>query len=353
VENLVENLRAAYGGKRVLVTGHNGFKGSWLVAFLNYLGAEVYGISLEISEDSPFKDLHHDGSHVSLSIDIRNFMELQKKVLGIDPDLVFHLAAQSLVLDSYEKPRETFEVNVQGSINLFDSLNKTKCVGVVVATTDKVYRNSNEGKIFKESDALWGYDPYSLSKTGVELAITAWRNLPNANACEFIAVRAGNVFGPGDRARNRLLPDLLSSIRSGSVAKVRNPKSIRPWQYVLDPLLGYLMLGARILNHHKPNCAYNFGPSEESFVTVLDLVCRLQVVSDFRFEIEDSGSILESTVLKIDSTLAKNDIGWRSITSLSSGLKYTAAIDRPQLGVKACEKHVIDYLITAQDSMME
>ena len=353
MENLVENLRASYKGKRVLVTGHNGFKGSWLVAFLNYLGAEVYGISLEINEDSPFKDFHHNSNHTSFTIDIRNLIEFRTRILNINPDLVFHLAAQSLVLDSYEKPRETFEVNIQGSINLFDSLTETNCLGVVVATTDKVYRNIDEGKIFKESDALWGHDPYSLSKTGVELAITAWRNLPSTNSCEFIAVRAGNVFGPGDRARNRLLPDLLSSIRSGSVAKIRNPKSIRPWQYVLDPLLGYLLLGTRMLERNETNFAYNFGPSEDASVSVLDFVLKLQEISDFKFEIENSELKLESKILKIDSTLAKYHLGWRSITSLSSGLKHSVEIDQSQLSVAACEGHVVDYLFTAQDSLVQ
>jgi CDP-glucose 4,6-dehydratase len=353
VENLVEGLRASYEGKRVLITGHNGFKGSWLVAFLNYLGAEVYGISLEINEDSPFKDFHRKSSHASFTIDIRNFIELRKRVLSINPDLVFHLAAQSLVLDSYEKPRETFEVNVQGSINLFDALAETKCLGVVVATTDKVYKNLEEGKIFKESDVLWGHDPYSLSKTGVELAISAWRNLPTSNSCEFIAVRAGNVFGPGDRARNRLLPDLLTSIRSGSIAKIRNPKSIRPWQYVLDPLLGYLLVGTRVLERNESNFAYNFGPSEEASVSVLDFVCKLQEISDLKFEIENSDLNLESTTLKIDSTLAKDHLGWRSITSLSSGLKHSVEIDLSQLSVATCEDHIVDYLFTAQDSLVQ
>jgi CDP-glucose 4,6-dehydratase len=353
MESLVGQLRSTYAGKRVLITGHNGFKGSWLVALLEYLGAEIHGISLEIGHDSPFEEFHKQNNHASHIIDIRNFALLKARIEIINPEVVFHLAAQSLVLDSYERPRETFEVNVLGSVNLLDSILNTDCLGVVTTTTDKVYRNDNSGMVFKESDELWGHDPYSLSKTCVELAVEAWRNLPKSKDCQFVTARAGNVFGPGDRAKHRLLPDLLHSIRSQSIAEIRNPESVRPWQYVLDPLFGYLLLGSKILNRQKVNNTYNFGPSEDSFISVLEFVNKLTEIREFEFTILKQKSNMESTNLKLDSALAEDELGWRGTTSLVSGLQHSIALDHSQIGVTMCLTHVENYLISTQNSLMK
>lgn len=353
MENLVEKLKLVYSGKRVLVTGHNGFKGSWLVALLKSLGAEVHGISLEIKPDSPFKEIHDQICDASYTLDIRSFALLKSQIGKIKPDLVFHLAAQSLVLDSYEKPRETFEVNIQGTVNLLDSVINTTCLGVVAATTDKVYKNDNLGMVFKESDELWGYDPYSLSKTGAEIAMDAWRNIPSYTNCGLVTARAGNVFGPGDRAKNRLIPDLMHSIRSHSVAEIRNPSSVRPWQYVLDPLLGYLLIGFRILKNEEVKNAYNFGPSQESFLSVMEVVEKLHEIEHFEFSIAKQQMDLESTNLKLDSTLAENELGWCSATPLMTGLQFTVLMDHPQISARKCLEHVEEYLISAQNSMMK
>jgi CDP-glucose 4,6-dehydratase len=353
MESLVDQLRSTYAGTRVLVTGHNGFKGSWLVALLEYLGAEIHGISLEINNGSPFEEFHKQNKHASYIIDIRNFALMKAQVEEVNPELVFHLAAQSLVLDSYEQPRETFEVNVLGSVNLLDSIMNTDCLGVITTTTDKVYRNDNSGMIFKESDELWGHDPYSFSKTGVELAVAAWRNLPQSRNCEFVTARAGNVFGPGDRAKHRLLPDLLNSIRSQSIVEIRNPESIRPWQYVLDPLFGYLLLGSRILNKQTVNNAYNFGPSEDSFISVLEFVNKLKEIKDFEFTAVEQKLNLESTNLKLDSARAEDELGWRGTTTLVSGLQHSLELDHPQIGVARCLDHVENYLISTQNSLVK
>lgn len=353
MESLVDQLRSTYSGKRVLITGHNGFKGSWLVALLEYLGAEIHGISLGISDDSPFKEFHKQNNHSSYIIDIRNFALLKAQVEKVNPEMVFHLAAQSLVLDSYERPRETFEVNVQGSANLLDSIMNTACLGVVTTTTDKVYKNDNLGTVFKESDELWGYDPYSLSKTGAELAMDAWRNLPSNKNCKLVTARAGNVFGPGDRARHRLLPDLFHGIRSQSIVEIRNPGSVRPWQYVLDPLLGYLLVGLKILNNEEVKNTYNFGPSEDSFVSVMEIVNKLNEIADFEFTVVKQELDLESINLKLDSSLAENELGWRGTTSLVSGLAYSVAMDQPQIGLRLCLDHVEQYLTSAQNSLVK
>lgn len=352
MESLVDRLKSTYSGRRVLVTGHNGFKGSWLVALLEFLGAEVHGISLELGENSPFRNFHKNSRCVSHVVDIRDFESLKSRIEEICPEIVFHLAAQSLVLESYENPRETFEVNVQGTANLLESLDHTSFLGIIAATTDKVYSNDNSGRIFCESDELWGYDPYSLSKTGTELAISAWRNLPKGKSRAYITVRAGNVFGPGDRGKHRLLPDLLESIRSDSIVEIRSPESVRPWQYVLDPLIGYLFVGLKVLNTQKVSTAYNFGPSHESFLSVIEFVKKLQEIKNFQFNITEADLTLESKILKIDSSLAAEELGWRSTTTLVEGLNYAVSLDSPQIEPNLCLDHVEEYLTRTQNSLM-
>ena len=353
MENLVENLKNAYSGKRVVVTGHNGFKGSWLVALLNLLGAEVHGISLRIEEKSPFREFHDEGLHKSYVQDIRDFEELNKLVNRINPELVFHLAAQALVLDSYEKPLETFQVNILGTANLLESLKSTNTTGVVVATTDKVYKNDDSGKLFKENDELWGHDPYSLSKTGTELTIAAWRNLPSLKSRKFVTVRAGNVFGPGDRASNRLFPDLMSGIREKKEVVIRNPKSIRPWQYVLDPIIGYVMVGKQILLNHDVSDSYNFGPTDDSFFTVADLIALVSEFAPLQTLVQSNFNRVESKVLKLNSELATSELGWTSPTELIQGVLYTLDLDTAKMEVSDIYKHLEVYLIAQQDSFVE
>lgn len=320
MEDLVSQLRTAYSGKRVLVTGHNGFKGTWLTALLNYLGAEVYGISLEITKDSPFQLFHVNGIHREYVHDIRDFDGLSRIIHDIDAEVVFHLAAQALVLESYEHPRDTFEVNVMGTANLLESLLGTSCQGVVIATTDKVYRNDNSGNKFREVDELWGHDPYSLSKTGTELVVSAWRNLNHKCNYKLVTVRAGNVFGPGDRAPNRLLPDLVKAWMNKQTITIRNPESVRPWQFVLDPLIGYLIAGQRIINADIVSFSYNFGPSDESFQLVEEVASLFASKTQIHFAISRAEDTLESHILKLDSELAKRDLNWKSHTSLDYGL---------------------------------
>ena len=353
MEDLVNLLRKTYAGKRVLVTGHNGFKGSWLVSFLNGLGADVSGISLEIECESPFKEFHHEGKHHSYIIDIRNYGLLKHQINLINPEIAFHLAAQPLVLESYKNPRETFEINVQGTVNLLDVLTDTECLGVVVATTDKVYKNDDGGTTFRETDTLWGHDPYSFSKTGAELAVSAWRNLPKSGGCSFVTVRAGNVYGAGDRSADRLFPDLLRSIQTESTVQIRNPDSVRPWQYVLDPLLGYLLVGVKILNKSPVGLSYNFGPNEESFLSVSEFVNTLADISQLNYEMLDQVDTLESKILRLNSAKALEELNWQSTTSLEDGLRQTLELESTNLGVDACYSHVEKYLLNAHNSAVK
>lgn len=344
MEDLVNQLRTAYSGKRVLVTGHNGFKGSWLVALLNHVGAEVHGISLEIQDESPFKLFHNQGKHLTYVQDIRDFSALEELVKKISPEVVFHLAAQALVLDSYEKPRETFEVNVIGTANLLDSLSSVACRGVVVVTTDKVYKNDNSGRSFKENDELWGHDPYSLSKTGTELVVSAWQNLQSSSALKIVSVRAGNVIGPGDRSRNRLLPDLIRAIKNNSTVLIRNPDSIRPWQYVLDPLIGYLILGTKLIEGKATANSYNFGPQDGSIVTVSEIVRIISSFKNLSVQTIVDQSNRESKLLILNSELAKNNLAWESTTNLHDSISNTLRLEESPFTENQIFAHIEDFL---------
>jgi CDP-glucose 4,6-dehydratase len=265
-------------------------------------------------------------------------------VAKIDPHLVFHLAAQALVLESYERPLETFEVNIQGTANLLEAVISSNSLGIVVATTDKVYKNDNSGGHFKESDELWGHDPYSLSKTGTEFAVSACRNLPRAHQCKFVTVRAGNVFGPGDRAKNRLVPDLLNGLRSKESVVIRNPMSVRPWQYVLDPILGYLTVGEWILNNKAVSDAYNFGPQESSFISVGNFLELFMEQTALEVSMEGEVNALEAQVLKLDSKRAKFELNWSASTCLEDGISYTLALDSDDIQESVVRTHLQEYL---------
>ena len=329
MESLVDRLRSTYSGKRIVVTGHNGFKGSWLVGLLNYLGADVDGISLPINSYSPFRDFHLKGPHRSHEIDIRDLASLSRLIGNLQPELVFHLAAQSLVLNSYVDPRETFETNVMGTANLLHSLSPGTYRGIITTTTDKVYMNDESGTKFKESDVLWGHDPYSLSKTGTELVVSAWRNLDMESKTKYVTVRAGNVIGAGDFSENRLLPDLLRGISQNHLVEIRNPESIRPWQYVLDPLVGYLLIGNKIFSGGRINNAYNFGPPDESFVSVLEFGAGTGVLA----EIWESDYGITPTCVEIAPSLQKILIskGFKTLDNIAKlsqdqGFIYTSNV---------------------------
>ena len=346
MENLVEQLKSTYVNKRLLVTGHNGFKGSWLVGILNYLGSEVHGLSLSISNDSPFKLFHSSAIHQSYELDIRNFNNIQNFISSLQPDLIFHLAAQSIVLDSYIKPRETFEVNVLGTANILQSVLESSCRGVIVTTTDKVYKNDNSGTLFKETDELWGHDPYSLSKVGAELTVAAWQNLPKSSSRSFVTARAGNVFGPGDRASRRLIPDIVRGIRNRESVTLRNPDSIRPWQFVLDPLMGYVMLGKRILDNKIIEKSYNFGPKKESFLTVRELSAIFSNYREVDFRFLKNTDNLESKVLKLDSKLATESLGWKFDTSIRKGIELLLNFENDVIEPGEMERLIQAYLFS-------
>ncbi len=269
--------------KKVLVTGHTGFKGSWLCLWLLKMGAEVSGISLE--PESPKN--HFDSINIKKEInhiicDIRDKENLNNHLKQINPEIIFHLAAQPLVLKSYVKPVETWEVNVIGTINLLESIrkNKNECIAILI-TTDKVYKNKEWIHGYRENDTLGGYDPYSSSKAAAEIAIESWRSSffnpedknSDKNFFAFSSARAGNVVGGGDWSKNRIIPDIVNALYEEKEIIIRNPLSTRPWQHVIEPLSGYLRLAEKLYsNPRKYSTSYNFGPHIKSNKTVQSLV---------------------------------------------------------------------------------
>ena len=304
----------AYRGKRVFVTGHTGFKGSWLCEMLLMAGAEVYGYALKPpTKPSLFTQLKlakRIKSHVTG--DVRDSKALTAAIRAAKPDFVFHLAAQPLVRESYRTPVETFETNVMGTVNVLEAVRRIgrKC-RVVCITTDKVYENDNRGKAFKEGDPLGGSDPYSASKGACEVAIASYRrSFFSAADCPIrvASARAGNVIGGGDWAADRIVPDAMRAFLAGRTLMVRNRKSTRPWQHVLEPLCGYLVLAAS-----KEDSAFNFGPDEATVKTVGQLVAELKrhfpkaKVTDRT----NPKAPKEAKLLQLDSAKAHKVLGWK------------------------------------------
>ena len=316
-----------YKGKKILVTGHTGFKGAWLSRILVNAGSEVDGISLEAEPNSIYKRTGNFGLNSDLVLDIRDRNLLHKYIENHRFDGVFHLAAQPLVRRSYLEPVETFETNVMGTVNLLNSLLVNDSTPWVVAvTTDKVYQNVEKLEGYKEDEALGGKDPYSASKAATEIAIAAWQNLSEiSNKMKIVAARAGNVIGGGDHAEDRLLPDLIRGFKSGSKTIIRNPRSLRPWQHVLDPLNGYLKLGSKLAETKVSN-AYNFGPSENSKLNVeqmAQIACSYWPGNNGYEIVQNASNPPESNLLWLDSSKAKRELNWETMLNAEDAIKWT------------------------------
>jgi CDP-glucose 4,6-dehydratase len=302
--------------KRVFLTGHTGFKGGWLSIWLKEMGAEVCGYALPPeSKHSLYSEANVRDGMASIFGDIRDVDLLRKEILDFNPDIVFHLAAQPLVRQSYLAPLETFDTNVMGTANLLDSVLKAKNVRCVVnITTDKCYQNNEWYWPYRESDRLGGHDPYSSSKACSELVTAAfYQSFYENDSIGLATARAGNVIGGGDWARDRLVPDVLQAIDANQPAVLRNPESIRPWQHVLEPLSGYLMLAEKL--YQKPNEfseAFNFGPSLDDAKPVSWIVDEINRHFGVESppEIERSGNPHEANTLKLDISKAASRLGW-------------------------------------------
>lgn len=296
----------------VLVTGHTGFKGTWLTMLLEQLGIEVVGLSLEPRPTSLFTRAKRLGKIKEEFMDIRNETNIEKFISRIKPKIIIHLAAQSLVIESYRNPKQTFDVNVSGLTNILDISSRSNSIEVIlVSTTDKVYENHENGRSFTEDDPLRGKDPYSASKVAAENAIIAWRNLVKLNFNQkILTARAGNVVGGGDFSENRLIPDLVRAFSKNSELRIRNPLSTRPWQHVLDPLTGYLEMIYQALNGNDLG-VLNFGPvgNSMSVKQVVDIALEIWP-TDCRVILEANPNDLESETLELNSARAKKELGW-------------------------------------------
>jgi len=314
-------------GKRILITGHTGFKGSWLTVLLNDLGAEVVGISLP--PESP-KSLYEAASiNKELATeyfqDIRDEAAVIHLINDIKPDYVFHLAAQAFVRKSYKNPLETFATNVMGTANVMvAALAQESVLGLTIATTDKVYENLDSMELFIESDKLGGKDPYSASKAASEIVIAAINSSNNPNRIPVTTVRAGNVIGGGDWGADRIVPDIVNAIQNNQPLIIRNPNSTRPWQHVLDCLYGYLLVAQQHLEKASdiPK-SINFGPIDS--LSVIELVKLFEGAFNMRIVQEIvSSQISENTCLALDSSLARNKLNWQPSFSQASAVSQTA-----------------------------
>ncbi|TCD01953.1 CDP-glucose 4,6-dehydratase [Pedobacter frigidisoli] len=333
---MLNKLKQTYSGKKIFLTGHTGFKGSWMLKTLHLLGAEVKGYALE--PQTPH-DLYHliNGDQICDSViaDLRDRETLKNALLDFQPDFVFHLAAQPLVRLSYEIPSETFEVNAIGTANLLDAVRllEKKC-SIVLITTDKVYHNNEWEYPYRENDRLGGYDPYSASKACTELVIDSYKNsfFNKEKISEHqkgIAIgRAGNVIGGGDWSKDRLIPDIAKALSKNEEIIVRNPKSVRPWQHVLEPVIAYLLLGMNLdVEPIKFGKAYNFGPYATDALPVENMLgLAIKCWGSGNFKVEQSkDQPHEAGLLKLDISKAIADLKWQP--KLNAGLAVQTTID--------------------------
>lgn len=318
---MLEELINVYKGKKVFLTGHTGFKGAWLLKILSILQAEVKGYALDTKNENDLYNLLEGNSLCnSIISDLRHKESLENELLSFEPDFIFHLAAQPLVRYSYEFPLDTFEVNVNGTANLLNAVRKLqkKC-SVVLITTDKVYHNNEWVYPYRENDRLGGFDPYSASKACCELVIDSFRNsffhINNFDQHKkaLAVARAGNVIGGGDWSKDRLVPDIVNAIQSQIEVILRNPNSVRPWQFVLEPLIGYLNLGSKLsANPIKFSSEYNFGPYSSDVLSVEEMVQKaIDVYGEGGYSLDENNSHPhEAGLLKLDISKAQEELNW-------------------------------------------
>ena len=313
-------------GKKILITGHTGFKGSWLAIWLNKLGASVSGYSLVPENQTDNYVLSNIQDKINNFIsDVRDYNKLFEIFKKTQPEIIFHLAAQPLVLKSYDNPLLTIETNVQGTANVLEAFRKSKKSKIlVVITTDKVYKNDNSNKSFIENDVLGGDDIYSASKAATELLCYAYNKSFYSNKSIF-TVRAGNVIGGGDWSSNRIVPDCIKSIENNKKILLRNPYSIRPWQHVLEPLYGYLLLVSKVINNESLDMSWNFGPDSCNEINVEYLVKSIiQKYGKGQYILKnDLNKPKESDFLSLNIDKAKNKLGWKPILSYDEMINFT------------------------------
>lgn len=334
---MIDNFNNFYKGKRVLVTGHTGFKGSWLSIWLHELGAEVVGVAKDpVTEKDNFV-LSGIGNKIKADIraDIRDGEKIKEIFAEYQPEIVFHLAAQPLVRLSYDIPVETYETNVMGTINIMEAIRATDSVKVgVMITTDKCYENKEQIWGYRENEPMGGYDPYSSSKGAAEIAISSWRrsffnpaDYGNKHHVSLASVRAGNVIGGGDWALDRIIPDCIKAIETDEPIAIRNKKAVRPWQHVLEPLSGYMLLASKMWDEPTKYCeGWNFGPRAESISTVWEVASKL-IANYGKGELKDMSdpnAVHEANLLMLDISKAKFRLSWEPRLNIDQCLYLVA-----------------------------
>jgi len=354
-------LQSTFNSKTVLVTGHTGFKGSWLAVWLSALGAKVCGYALPAPQTANNFRLSRVSRRLAKHIeaDLRDYRRLQKCLRDAQPDFVFHLAAQPLVRESYRAPRDTFEINVGGTVNLLEAVRELKrpCA-VVIVTSDKCYENTGKSSGYREGDPMGGHDPYSASKGAAEIVTASYLRsfFPAENirrhGVRLASARSGNVIGGGDWAPDRIIPDCISALTRHKPINVRNPAAIRPWQHVLEPLSGYLLLAAQLSSSSagKYCGAWNFGPAGKSMHPVKDLVeetIRCWGEGTWR-DTSDKNAPHEAALLTLSSRKAKQLLGWQNTWNFSQAVEKTVSWYKAWHGKKTdlgelCRKQIEEY----------
>ena len=350
-----KNLKSFWKKKKVFITGHTGFKGTWMCLTLNLLGAKIYGYSLKPNKNSLFTQSRCSGFiKKNIYSDIKNKKKLSQSINKVKPDVLFHLAAQPLVIEGYKNPVETFNTNINGTINVLNSIRKCKSLkSVVIITTDKVYKINNNNTFYSENDELGGFDPYSASKVCKEILTNSFVQsyLKNSNLKNKISTaRSGNVIGGGDYSKNRLVPDIIKAINNKKKILVRNPNHIRPWQHVIEPTYGYLKLAQLQFQNKLKNIepAWNFGPNQNSFIKVIDVIKRTSKFKKIKFKVVKTRKIQETKILKLSNKKAKKFLKWMPKWNLNITLNYVIEWNDNYKKLKnakeICEKQIMKYL---------
>ncbi len=321
-----------WSGKRVLVLGHTGFKGAWLALWLRRLGARVNGLSLSPEKPSLFIAAGVSAFSCNHYDDIRELKAVMSVMEQAQPEIVFHLAAQSLVRRSYREPIETYVTNVMGTVHVLAAATAVNSVrSVIVVTSDKCYEHRESPLPYREDEPMGGHDPYSSSKGCAELVTAAWRRSycgPTSRSLGIASARAGNVIGGGDWAADRLIPDCIRALQAGRVIGIRNPDSIRPWQHVLEPLCGYLILAERLTCDRSAYAeAWNFGPLDQDARPVRWIADRITNGwgGSARWEKISAGELREADILKVDASKARRRLGWSPALGLDAAIDWTIA----------------------------